>query len=264
MLPIKKHSNLKDSDKEYIFFVGDIHGNFTYLKHILNSHIENAIVVVCGDVGIGFSSPETHIEIFRDLQNIASKKGITICFVRGNHDNPHYFNPDALKFICQELVTDFPNVMLIKDYDLLLTDFGNILCIGGGISIDRIGRELNESYWSNEVVKDFSQADFQNLSEHAIDIVVSHTAPSSFLPYGIDSDIVNRFAEYDPCLKFDLFEERELLQRVFTQIMDNWSPKFWYYGHYHRNLYSIQQSLDKTIKCRCINCNEFVSHTTES
>lgn len=85
-----------------------------------------------------------------------------IVFVRGNHDNPAYFDGAML---------NFKRFVAVPDYSILQVCNHTILCVGGAISIDRIYRinewnrnkyrvHSNESqendisrnlYWQNEV-----------------------------------------------------------------------------------------------------------------
>ena len=44
----------------------------------------------------------------------------------------------------------YSHIKFISDYSIIQTIDGNILCIGGATSIDRVARILNKSYWDNE------------------------------------------------------------------------------------------------------------------
>ena len=57
-----------------------------------------------------------------------------IVFVRGNHDNPAYF--DGAMFNAKRFIT-------VPDYSILQACNHTILCVGGAISIDRIYRKIN-------------------------------------------------------------------------------------------------------------------------
>ena len=57
-----------------------------------------------------------------------------IVFVRGNHDNPAYF--DGATF-------NYKRFIAVPDYTILQACSHTILCVGGAISIDRIYR-INE------------------------------------------------------------------------------------------------------------------------
>lgn len=257
MLSLKKEFNLTNKDNiQSIYFVGDIHGEFNQFKYELTP-IENAIVVLCGDIGIGFHKPKHYENIFLELQQICEKRNIYICLVRGNHDDPHYFQADSLYHLSENLCRDYPNVIFIKDYDIILTKFGNILAIGGAVSIDRTSRSLNKDFWSNEFVKPLTIDDYNRLNEYAIDIVVTHTAPSTFLPYGVNSSIVDFYTQYDRLLQYDLLEEREMLDKIFLHLMMKWRPKDWYYGHYHMSNYELKDYLGNEIKCHGLDCHEF-------
>lgn len=57
-----------------------------------------------------------------------------IVFVRGNHDNPAYF--DGAMFNAKRFIA-------VPDYSILQACNHTILCVGGAISIDRIYRKIN-------------------------------------------------------------------------------------------------------------------------
>jgi hypothetical protein len=56
--------------------------------------------------------------------------------IRGNHDDPYYFN---------NKVFSYSNVELLEDYTILTVGNDNILCVGGAISIDRLYRLETDS-----------------------------------------------------------------------------------------------------------------------
>lgn len=258
MLSLGRKLDLSKKEVENIIFVGDLHGEFNkFIYNIREQKIENVILIVCGDIGMGFNKPKYYETEFVRLQQICDKRNLSICFVRGNHDDLRYFQADSLYELSQNLCRSFPDVHLVKDYSLIITKFGNILTIGGGISIDRCKRTLNSSYWPNEFVKNFSKVDFERLFSEQIDIVVSHSAPNSFFPVGINSEIVNSFAIYDKSLKFDLLEEREMLDQVALLLFQNWDIKHWFYGHFHHSNYQVRDYFGKMIKCHLLNCHEF-------
>ena len=55
-----------------------------------------------------------------------------LILMRGNHDNPDYF---------ENRLIDYPRMKTIPDYCVIQFSGNNILCIGGAVSIDREYRE---------------------------------------------------------------------------------------------------------------------------
>ena len=70
-------------------------------------------VIVCGDIGMGFYKLNYYIDIFKSMNKKLAKKNIQLYFIRGNHDNPDYFN-----CIPEELMS-FSHVHLVRDYTVL-------------------------------------------------------------------------------------------------------------------------------------------------
>lgn len=68
----------------------DIHGNLDYLKYFINTgvgfpqRIFNSCIVLCGDVGLGFS-PKLEEQKLSELKKICEKSNCVIFLIRGNH-----------------------------------------------------------------------------------------------------------------------------------------------------------------------------------
>lgn len=80
-----------------LYFCGDIHGNLDYLKYFINTgvgfpqKISNSCIVLCGDVGLGFS-PDLESMKISFLNKLCEKTNNYIIAIRGNHDNPLFFD----------------------------------------------------------------------------------------------------------------------------------------------------------------------------
>ncbi|MCC8173641.1 MAG: hypothetical protein LIP06_07850 [Tannerellaceae bacterium] len=99
--------------------------------------------------------------------------------LRGNHDDPEYFDKGLI---------DFPLMKTIPDYTVIHFQKRRILCVGGGISVDRF---LRKQRMSNKDVKLYLDGEAPNFdlsklemisSEIRIDTVITHTAPSFCFP----------------------------------------------------------------------------------
>ena len=78
------------------------------------------MLIVAGDCGFGFEKKEYYEQMVRRNAKRMNQANNWIVFVRGNHDNPAYFDGAILQ-ACNH----------------------TILCVGGAISIDRIYRKIN-------------------------------------------------------------------------------------------------------------------------
>lgn len=250
-----------------IFFTSDLHGELTSpSRKIMQYQIKNAVIIVTGDCGIGFEKLGYYKNmLFPKITKILKNNNCRIVFMAGNHDNPDMFDGKSLR-------TKY--IIAIPTYTVIKTCNKNILCVSGGISIDRKYRQVQDfkrlqqysyyhkcslekaklliplSYWENEQVK------YQEKINEKIDIICSHSAPNFCYPFN-KGDIVRRFAEYDDKLLDDIEEERNILTKVYNDYKD--TITHWYYGHYHQSMY---QKINNCI-FRLLDIEELCQHVTD-
>lgn len=236
-------------DAEHIVISGDIHGDFNALvyKLCVQYKMRNTLLIVAGDCGFGFEKPEHYKNIVRKNSKRLSQTNNWIVFVRGNHDNPAYFDGNAIAF---------KRFIAVPDYSVIQTCNRAILVVGGGISIDRVPRIekwkqyfhryrgfltvpdnpsfAKNFYWENEPPV-YNEAMLEYVGKkYEIDTVVTHTAPS-FCEL-ISKGMVEQFAQYDPNLLLDVQEERKTMDAVFHKLIADGHPLGnWYYGHFHQS-----------------------------
>lgn len=231
-----------------ILLLGDIHGNFNHLKHIIESkQINDCHIIQVGDFGIGFNYSITNNKmILKDLNEFLAEKNIIMYAIRGNHDNPSYFK----KEFHDKHDLHYSNVKLIEDYTVLELDGQRILCVGGAVSIDRESRQyedyeylkmglIRDSWWKDEVFN-YDEDKIKDLRN--IDIVITHSSPAEVLPINSIMNenmshgyIVEKFAENDTTLKNDLNTERRNISKLMLTLLENNNIKTWYYGHFHNS-----------------------------
>ena len=169
---------------------GDIHGDFNLLvyKLCVQYQMKDTVLIVAGDCGFGFEKKEYYEQIARRNVKRMNEANNWIVFVRGNHDNPLYFDGKQFKH---------KRFIAIPDYSILLACKHTILCVGGGISIDRryrmeewknycVKHRIHSNtedkfsknfYWSDEApVYNDEMLTLIN-QKFAIDTVITHTAP---------------------------------------------------------------------------------------
>lgn len=218
-----------------VIICGDIHGEFKTLVYELKRHqISNSIVIIAGDVGIGFNSPSYYDQIYDYMDHkYLDANDVVILAVRGNHDNPEYFNGD--------LRLDYPRFKTVKDYSTIVTDNHNILCIGGAYSIDKEDRIKSNNelisrgssrrlWWASELP--YVRAD--ELVNGNYDVIVSHCSPSCAYPHIMNAAIIDR--------------------KIMDQVMELGSGKIskWFYGHYHDSCVEILDGIEFNL----LNINE--------
>lgn len=215
-----------DSRKQ-IIFLGDHHGTWPVLFDELNRrHITDCYLISVGDVGIGFIKPQTsQLEHIHELNQRFKKLGINFLGIRGNHDDPNYFNGRNRVVLS--------NFELIEDYTIAQYGPYKIQFIGGATSIDRTIRQEGMSYWREE------NLNFVPDKCEPADVLVTHTAPNGCFPHGFASCVTEWFEE-DTNLEKDLIKEKELMS-ILLEIV---KPKLHVYGHFHA-------SADEVVKnCR--------------
>jgi hypothetical protein len=199
-----------------LIFLGDHHGAWTSLFHnIAIKDIENCNIISVGDLGIGFSyTNDAQYRVCEKLSEKFKERNIHFFGIRGNHDNPFFFE--------KKHRVDFENFQLIEDYTLGSYGDQQIQFIGGAISVDRVGRQVDISYWENERVA------YNANKCKPVDILVTHTAPSWCFPQKFN-EIVYGWAKEDAYLIEDLNEERGIVDEIFKVC----NPRFHVYGHFH-------------------------------
>jgi hypothetical protein len=232
---------LLDDDKP-ILFLGDHHGNWNELFYILDrKNVENCNIISVGDLGIGFKyKKEYEYSLCEKLNEEFKKKNVKFYGIRGNHDNPYFFNGSNK--------IRFDNFELIEDYAIAKHKEQTIQFIGGAISIDRTGRKEGISYWENEGVN------FDKNKCKQVDILVTHTAPTWCFPQQFN-EIVYGWAREDAYLIEDLTDERSVMNEIFRLC----EPKLHIYGHFHS---SWSEEINKC-KHRLLNINEIWENVYE-
>jgi len=238
-----------------LLFMGDPHGDWTYLKSFIHNRNFEGNIIVCGDCGIGFSGWVGNII---HLNNHLNKHNCTAYLVRGNHDNPNLFgNLDG-----------FSNVKLLEDYQILELGDEHILTVGGAYSVDRNYRiefdakkqsmqydprkKIMGTYWPNEPFIYNPGIIDELLEKYNITYIATHSIGMEAFPKGVHAKIVESYAANDESLKLDLTKERTELWEMFEQLRKKTNIKKWVYGHYHdsheENIYGTSFVL--------LNCDE--------
>lgn len=199
------------------------------------SYFSNAVFIIAGDCGLGFNKPKYYEDLFEKFNKVLAYNNTYIIMVRGNHDDPAYFDGKRV---------NLSNIKAVPDYSVISANGKNILCVGGAISLDRTWRIKQEErinrfsttkkktiYWKDEAPV-YNQEALDDITKNVkIDCVVSHTAPSFVNPEshaGLDEWSID-----DSSLISDVMEERRVLDKVFETLRDcDMRPRYWAYGHF--------------------------------
>lgn len=230
------------TDARGIVVAGDIHGDFEALvyKCCVQYQMTDTLIIVAGDCGFGFQRPGYYENLHMRLSGRLAKTNNWLVFVRGNHDNPAYFDGKQI---------NLKRWKAVPDYSVLKACGHNILCVGGAVSVDRNWRR-NENYidygfgdlnpfvyWPDEKPV-YDQARMEVISEACtIDTVITHTAPS-FCEKQSRADMQDCLVKDEDLLQ-DIKEERRTMDRLLSFLMGHHHPvDQWYYGHFHQSWHS--------------------------
>jgi hypothetical protein len=222
-------------NERQLWICGDIHGELSGLvRNAVNRGISCADILVVGDFGAGFGRPKSMDVAYGKVRAALEKNDICIYTIRGNHDDPAFF--DGLH--------DFERLYFLPDFRIIELCGKKIYPIGGAVSADidlvdplshKSRRMVNDSlikfgsskrvWWPDEAPSTDSapSTNSRTLFPESVDIVVSHEAPLSFEPPLVRAGYVRD----ETWLK--IVESRKYLDYVLQIV----NPTLWFYGHYH-------------------------------
>ncbi len=193
-----------------IRFIGDVHGKFRRYGTILDNSPYPTIQV--GDMGVGFrhtQGPRTGELCGGPPYDRMVEKDAR--FIRGNHDNPAYASRHT-QFIPDGTVE------------------GNMMFVGGALSIDKAYRIEDYSWWPDEELDPVALWQLDTPYQlHKPEIMVTHECPESIaaMIVGQIPDLRNGGAmKMDP-----RFASRTRM--AFERMLVVHKPKLWIFGHWH-------------------------------
>ena len=217
-----------------ILYIGDHHGDWKQLFWFANrGKLENCYLISVGYSGIGFSPYTQQIDHINQLNEKFKTLNIEFMSIRGNHDDPAYYEGSER--------INLSNFELIEDYTVMEYQGNLIQFIGGATSIDRTMRKEGVSYWSKEGVI------FHKEKLQKVDTLITHTAPSWCFPQRFN-EIVYSWAKEDAHLLEELTAERAVLSEIFKICQ----PQLHLYGHFHS---SRNEKINDCVH-RLLNINE--------
>ena len=187
-----------------LYICGDIQGKLNELvQKIIQENIKDSYIIVSGNIGAGSSGFE---KLYEDkLESDLNKNNIKILGVRGNQDNPEWFDGKH----------DYSNLKFLEDYKQFEISGKTIYPIGGSIS------QNEKTYQEKEDITRENPEDFPVKS----DILVTHEAPISFDP------VILRDQEEELSVYEDILSWRRYLDTMLQEI----NVKSWYFGKYHKS-----------------------------
>lgn len=219
-----------------MYMMGDTHGIRPVFSIIDRNKITDSHLIHVGDFGLGFVSIMQDVKNLEVIDEMLIDTQNKLFVVRGNHDNPIFW--DKSKGLN---LPKLHNIHLVDDYSVLDIENKKILCVGGGISIDRQIRKDDRPYpswWKDEEFQ-WHPGKFNRVvnNHNTMDIIVTHSAPSACYPRGVDAPIVNDWhnveLEHGNNLKGELQMERKKIDMLKDAVLKAYKPTNWFYGHFH-------------------------------
>lgn len=203
--------------------IGDTHGSFRQLAEWARTGSADVLIHV-GDAGAGFGINDR----FAQFAALLGHTGKRAYFVRGNHDDPAYY---------AEGRQVGENLVFLPDYATVRIDGGDILCVGGALSVDRTQRTEGVDYWRDEafVWNPYRLAGLERPPRW----VITHTAPLDWTGVPRRNAFMDSWFAADPALWDDTAQENRDLTALAKALHVNEHGKGtverWFYGHFHRS-----------------------------
>ena len=207
-----------------IIATGDLHGDWGPLNNLMNKKKPD-VVFVCGDFG-WWPKLDVNRPVLYTKQAPWNHKGLkvpkntTVYWCDGNHEDHESINElvRAASFYVHGCggIAVYPGVVYMpRGHTICLPDGRVVLFFGGAYSVDKDIRTPGRDWFSEEIP---SYQQFETAMSHTsrIDIVVSHTAPTEWIPNVLHGE------------KF-----RDSTRGMLSEILQRYRPKLWYHGHWH-------------------------------
>ena len=224
---------------DILMVLGDTHGENMKIapmilqKYHLANDKETKCILHVGDFGMGFISLKGEILQLVRLNERLKKYNTYLYVIRGNHDDPQYFNDDVFKE--ENGINGFSNIKLLNDHTLLSLDINGeskkVYCIGGAYSVDRSQRTIGKSYWLDEKFVLPSLDERNKIGD--VDVVITHTRPTGIWP--VEKSSISHWIMKDNQLYYDLDWESNDMKILFDSLKSNNTSFKHYYGHFHNS-----------------------------
>ena len=226
-----------------ILLVGDIHANRYELLRAMRYGKDQRVdrVFFLGDFGWKFEQP------FLDrAEYMVKETGLLVEFIDGNHEDFNFLYSLPVSEDGYRYVT--PHVRHIPRGTILELDGKNVVCMGGGASIDRIWRVENESWWPQELITDEELFDAIQSSKAAghIHAMFSHDGP--VLPHG--SNKFESFIQIADDIRLSNANMRKIHDLIYAA-----QPAFIYHGHHHSRFSTVLDTGFGLVHVESLDCD---------
>lgn len=229
--------------------IGDTHGNRGWLIEFLKSQkkahdIEVAFVV--GDFGY-WEHTASGIKFLEELSYWLKELGITLYFIRGNHENHEMlksyngesFTGDTPVEIRERLLW-VPDACALELVETAGEGYLTALTLGGAYSIDQRSRLQGKDYWSDEIITEsiFHQALDTELNEY--NLLLSHDT-SNYAFQGL----INSSARNYGFLGEEMERACNIQRQYISEVIDAKRIRVNIHGHHHHGYGEIFNAHDR-------------------
>lgn len=235
---------VEKSNYESILMMGDIHGDYFFLKRYLGI-AKNSLLIQVGDFGLGFKQHVSENLMLEVINDICVENNNHLLVIRGNHDDPSAWEDGS------DYNKELSNILFIPDYTHININEKDVLFVGGAVSVDRTIRSEGSSWWPDEVLKPIPD------KLKPCDILITHTCPSYHnKPCKVD-EFLRGYVERDLDLLDDLVEERSLVDEIVEIV----KPKLNVHGHFHNAVVSEKEFEWGVCKFQTLDISELLEFT---
>lgn len=205
-----------------IMIAGDWHTDHDHAVRLLTICVQKdiSLIIQVGDFGFLWNSEE---DLDR-LNDMAAEFGIEIWWIDGNHENYSLMGMVGADHVGEEAVWIRSNVRYLPRGFRFQIDGCRFMAFGGGISMDRDGRQSGRSYFFQEAITTY-QVD--GVTNEPVDIFLSHDVPAGVRTIDAHDEATNHMWP-DDAVRDSMFN-RVLL----AEVVDKVQPKLIVHGHRH-------------------------------
>ena len=187
---------------------------------------QDTLYIINGGMGLNNSSIEQFIHSFALINDWLNKNNIHVGIIRGANDDPSLFKKKPI---------NFSNVKMYDDCTVASIEDTNILCIGGGCSIDKSWKLNKEKYstyrmyYGSEEHPTFSLGHITDFIENnEITLVVTALAPT-FVGESYNSMKSNKWLKNDNESLEEINMQRSRMDELYTMLVKyGKTPKRWF------------------------------------
>lgn len=202
----------------------DRHAQDSLIQQSLKAE-EGAIIIFNGDCGFMDRSLDDVIEALEKYNSIFSKKNIHVFFIRGGEEDPSWFNGGKVLL---------SNIKCVEDYSLIVTKYVNVLCIGGGVPINKIWAEAKKNDDASLFEQSLPFYDEAKLSDtvsaHYPHVVMMPTQPTFISPYVASLSDSNWLKDKDGLIE-SIWKSRLVADKIYSFLINDCAslPFAWLY-----------------------------------